>query len=153
MTTTRLLQGEITDNLIIEKKDGAGWITFNDPARHNAMSYDMWVAIPKVIKMFEEDDEVRVIVLTGAGGKSFVSGANISQFEKLRTAADAVAEYERVGEEAQGAIYNTFKPVVARIDGYCIGGGLNLSLCCDVRIASDASSFAIPAAVWAWAIA
>jgi enoyl-CoA hydratase/carnithine racemase len=145
MTTTRLLQGEITDNLIIEKRDGAGWITFNDPARHNAMSYDMWVAIPNVIKMFEADDEVRVIVLTGAGGKSFVSGANISQFEKLRTAAEAVAEYERVGEEAQGSIYNTFKPVIGRIDGYCIGGGLNLSLCCDVRIASDASSFAIPA--------
>jgi enoyl-CoA hydratase/carnithine racemase len=139
MTTTRLLQGEITDNLIIEKRDGAGWITFNDPARHNAMSYDMWVAIPNVIKMFEADDEVRVIVLTGAGGKSFVSGANISQFEKLRTAAEAVAEYERVGEEAQGSIYNTFKPVIGRIDG------LNLSLCCDVRIASDASSFAIPA--------
>ena len=145
MTTTRLLQGEITDNLIIEKKGAVGWITFNDPAKHNAMSYDMWASLPKIIKIFEDDDEVRAVVLTGAGGKSFVSGANISQFEKLRSAADAVAEYERVGEEAQGAIYNCSKPVIARIDGYCIGGGLNLSLCCDIRIASDASSFGIPA--------
>jgi enoyl-CoA hydratase len=145
MTVTRLLQGEITDSLIVEKRGAAGWITFNDPGRHNAMSYDMWVAVPKAIKLFEADDEIRAIVLTGAGGKAFVSGANISQFEKLRTGADAVAEYERVGEEAQGALYNTFKPVIARIDGYCIGGGLNISLCCDIRIASDVSSFAIPA--------
>ncbi|MCM0034322.1 MAG: enoyl-CoA hydratase [Burkholderiaceae bacterium] len=145
MTTTRLLQGEITDSLIIEKRGAVGWITFNDPAKHNAMSYDMWAALPGIIKMFENDEEIRAVVLTGAGGKSFVSGANISQFEKLRTAADAVAEYERVGEEAQGSIYNCTKPVIGRIDGYCIGGGLNLSLCCDIRIASDASSFAIPA--------
>lgn len=145
MSITRLLQGEITGSLIVEKRGAAGWITFNDPGRHNAMSYDMWVAVPKAIKLFEADDEIRAIVLTGAGGKAFVSGANISQFEKLRTGADAVAEYERVGEEAQGALYNTFKPVIARIDGYCIGGGLNISLCCDIRIASDVSSFAIPA--------
>ena len=145
MTNTRLLQGEITDNLIIEKRGAVGWITFNDPAKHNAMSYDMWASLPKVIKIFEEDDDIRAVVLTGAGGKSFVSGANISQFEKLRSAADAVAEYERVGEEAQASIYNCAKPVIARIDGYCIGGGLNLSLCCDIRIASDASSFGIPA--------
>ena len=145
MSITRLLQGEITDSLIVEKRGAAGWITFNDPGRHNAMSYDMWVAVPKAIKLFEADDEIRAIVLTGAGGKAFVSGANISQFEKLRTGADAVAEYERVGEEAQGALYNTFKPVIARIDGYCIGGGLKISLCCDIRIASDVSTFAIPA--------
>ena len=145
MSTTRLLQGEITDSLIVEKRGAAGWITFNDPGRHNAMSYDMWVGVPKAIKLFEADNEIRAIVLTGAGGKSFVSGANISQFDKLRTGADAVAEYERVGEEAQSALYNSFKPVIARVDGYCIGGGLNISLCCDIRIASEASTFAIPA--------
>lgn len=145
MTTTRLLQGEITDSLIVEKKGAIGWITFNDPGRHNAMSYDMWVGVPLALDLFEKDPEIRAVVLTGAGDKAFVSGANISQFEKLRTTADAVAEYERVGENAQNAIYNFVKPVIARINGYCIGGGLNISLCCDIRFASDDSSFAVPA--------
>ena len=145
MTTTRLLQGEITDSLIVETKGATGWITFNDPGRHNAMSYDMWVGVPIALKLFEEDAEIRSVVLTGAGGKAFVSGANISQFDKLRTGADAVAEYERVAEGAQVAIYDFLKPTVARVDGYCIGGGLNLSLCCDIRIATEASTFAIPA--------
>lgn len=94
---------------------------------------------------FEHDDDVRVVVLTGAGDKAFVSGANISQFDKLRTAADAVAEYERVAEGSQNALYDFPKPTVARIRGYCIGGGLNLALCCDVRIASDDSTFFLPA--------
>ena len=143
--TTRLLQGEVTDSLIIEKKGASGWITFNDPAKHNAMSYDMWAGVPKALEVFEKDDEVRAVVLTGAGGKAFVSGANISQFDKLRSSEDAVAEYERVGEGAQMAIWNFLKPTIARIDGYCIGGGLGIALCCDVRISSDASSFSIPA--------
>ncbi len=144
-TTTRLLQDEVTDSLIIEKKGAVGWITFNDPGRHNAMSFDMWVGIPMALELFEQDDDIRAVVLTGAGSKAFVSGANISQFDTLRTAADAVAEYERVAEGAQFAIYDFLKPTVARIDGYCIGGGLNLALCCDIRIASAPSSFAIPA--------
>jgi enoyl-CoA hydratase len=87
MTTTRLLQGEITDNLIIEKRGAVGWITFNDPAKHNAMSYEMWAALPGIIKMFENDDEIRAVVLTGAGGKSFVSGANISQLMAFASVA------------------------------------------------------------------
>jgi len=145
MTAVRLLENEITENLIVEKRGPVGWITFNDPGRHNAVSYDMWVGIPKALAAFEQDADIRAVVLTGAGEKAFVSGANISQFEKLRTAADAVAEYERVGEAAQAAIYNFIKPTIARIQGYCIGGGLNISLCCDIRIASPESSFAIPA--------
>ena len=145
MTTVRLMQDEITENLIVEKRGAIGWITFNDPGRHNAVSYDMWVGIPKALDAFAKDSDIRAVVLTGAGEKAFVSGANISQFEKLRTAADAVAEYERVGEAAQSAIYNFAKPTIARIQGYCIGGGLNISLCCDIRIASPDSSFAIPA--------
>jgi enoyl-CoA hydratase/carnithine racemase len=131
--------------VIVEKKGAAGWITFNDPAKHNAMSLDMWAAVEPALASFESDDDIKVVVVTGAGGKAFVSGANISQFDKLRTSADAVAEYERVAEGAQNALYNYRKPTVARIQGYCIGGGLNLSLCCDIRIASADSSFSLPA--------
>lgn len=133
------------DNLILEKKGAVGWITFNDPARLNAMSYDMWAALGPALSSFEADDDIRVVVLTGAGDKAFVSGANISQFDALRTAAEAVAEYERVAEGAQNALYDFPKPTVARIKGYCIGGGLNLALCCDVRIASEDSTFFLPA--------
>lgn len=132
-------------NVLVEKKGAAGWITFNDPARHNAMSLDMWAAVGPALESFAADDEIKVVVVTGAGGKAFVSGANISQFDKLRTSADAVAEYERVAEGAQQALYDFPKPTIARIQGYCIGGGLNLSLCCDIRIASQASSFSLPA--------
>ena len=133
------------DSLIVEKKGAIGWITFNDPAKLNAMSYDMWAGLAPALSSFANDDDIRVVVLTGAGDKAFVSGANISQFDQLRTAADAVAEYERVAEGSQNALYNFPKPTVARIKGYCVGGGLNLALCCDVRIASEDSTFFLPA--------
>ena len=133
------------DSLIIEKKDAIGHITFNDPARLNAMSYDMWVGLSEALAEFESDDEVRAVLLTGAGDKAFVSGANIAQFDKLRTTTDAVAQYEQAAEGAQEALYQFPKPTIARIQGYCIGGGLNLALCCDVRIAKEGSTFFLPA--------
>lgn len=132
-------------NLIVEKHNAVGWITFNDPAKLNAMSYEMWAGLQQALAGFENDDEVRVVVLTGAGDKAFVSGANIAQFEKLRTTSDAVAEYERVAEGAQHALYHFPKPTIAKIRGYCVGGGLNLALCCDVRIASQDSTLFLPA--------
>jgi enoyl-CoA hydratase/carnithine racemase len=132
-------------NLIVEKQNAVGWITFNDPAKLNAMSYEMWVGLQEALTRFEADDEIRALVLTGAGDKAFVSGANISQFEKLRTTSDAVAEYERVAEGAQHALYHFPKPTIAKIKGYCVGGGLNLALCCDIRIASQDSTLFLPA--------
>ncbi|OWT77639.1 MULTISPECIES: enoyl-CoA hydratase [unclassified Achromobacter] len=145
MTVERLLQDSITENIIVEKRGNAGWITFNDPDRHNAVSYAMWEAIPPALQAFQDDPDIRVVVLTGAGEKSFVSGANISQFDKLRSGEEAVQAYERVAEAAQLALYDYDKPTIARIRGYCIGGGLNIALCCDLRVASDDSSFSIPA--------
>lgn len=146
MKRIRLFEGEITDNLIVEHDGPTGWITFNDPSRHNAISYDMWDHLPRVLRHFEQNPDIRSVVLTGAGDRAFVSGANISQFDALRTGKSAVEEYERVAEEAQLAIQNFPKPLLARINGYCIGGGMNIALCCDLRIASDISTFAIPAA-------
>jgi enoyl-CoA hydratase/carnithine racemase len=146
MSRKRLFAGQITDGLIVETDGHTGWITFNDPGRHNAVSFDMWAAIPVALKHFEDDADIRSVVLTGAGEKAFVSGANISQFEALRTGATAVEEYEVVAEQAQLSLHNFSKPIIARIDGYCIGGGLNIALCCDIRLASDTSIFSIPAA-------
>jgi len=132
---------------ILAKKDGAiGWLVFNNPDRRNAVSLEMWQAIPKVLEGFGADDAIRVVVLAGAGDKAFVSGADISQFEKERSSADAVAHYDAVGEKAQSALKMCDKPVIAMIRGYCIGGGLNIANLCDLRIAADDARFGIPAA-------
>ncbi len=132
---------------MITVKDGAvGWIIFNKPERHNAMSLDMWQAIPQILDLFEQDPEIRVIVLKGAGEKAFISGADISEFDKLRSSAEAVANYDHVSHEASLRLSHAKKPTIAMIRGYCIGGGLGVALSCDMRIASDGSRFAIPAA-------
>jgi enoyl-CoA hydratase len=132
---------------IIARKDGAiGWLVFNNPERRNAVSLDMWQAIPAVLEGFAGDAEIRVVVLTGAGDKAFVSGADISQFEKERSGAQAVQHYEKVAETAQARLAGFEKPVVAMIRGYCLGGGLNIALQCDLRIAAEDARFGIPAA-------
>ncbi len=132
---------------IVAKKDGAiGWLVFNNPERRNAVSLEMWQAIPKVLDGFAADDAIRCIVLTGAGDKAFVSGADISQFEKQRSSAETAAHYDAIGEKAQAALKMCDKPVIAMIRGYCIGGGLNVASLCDLRIASDDARFGIPAA-------
>ena len=132
---------------IIEKKEGAvGWLVFNNPERRNAVSVDMWEAIPSVLSHFEKDPDIRVVVLAGAGDKAFVSGADISQFEKQRSGAEAVQQYEVLAEAAQAKLTGFEKPLVAMIRGYCLGGGLNIANNCDLRIAADDARFGIPAA-------
>ena len=132
---------------LIGRKDGAiGWVVFNNPDRRNAVSLDMWEAIPPVLASFTADSEVRTIVLTGAGDKAFVSGADISQFEKTRSNAEQVQHYEEVAERANQALKTCDKPVIAMIRGYCLGGGMNIAVLCDMRIAADDARFGIPAA-------
>jgi enoyl-CoA hydratase/carnithine racemase len=132
---------------LIGRKDGAiGWMIFNNPERRNAVSLDMWRAIPDVLGAFEADPEVRVIVFTGAGERAFVSGADISQFEAERNDASAEQRYSGASAAANIAMAGASKPTIAMIKGYCIGGGLAVALTCDVRICSEDSRFAIPAA-------
>ncbi len=119
---------------------------FNNPDRRNALSLEMWQAIPQVLDGFAKDAAIRAVVLTGAGDRAFVSGADISQFESERSSAEAVAHYDAIGEKAQSALKNFDKPVIALIRGYCIGGGLNIANLCDLRIAADDARFGIPAA-------
>jgi enoyl-CoA hydratase/carnithine racemase len=121
-------------------------IRFNNPEKHNALSVDMWEAVPPLLDKAAKDDNVRMVVLSGEGGKSFISGADISQFEDMRAAKEAVKKYEAMAETALQGIYEFEKPTVACIQGYCIGGGVNVAICCDIRIASANSTFAIPAA-------
>ncbi|HXF80959.1 MAG TPA: enoyl-CoA hydratase [Usitatibacter sp.] len=120
-------------------------IRFNNPEKHNALSVDMWEALVPLLERARKDDAIRVAVLSGEGGKSFVSGADISQFEDMRAAKEAVSRYEAMAETALQGILEFEKPTIAMIRGYCIGGGVNVAICCDIRIASTNSTFSIPA--------
>ena len=132
---------------LIGRKDGQiGWMIFNNPERRNAVSLDMWRAIPDVLAAFEADPEVRVVVFTGAGERAFVAGADISQFEAERSDASAEARYSTAAAAANAAMIGISKPTIAMIRGYCIGGGLAVALTCDLRICSEDARFAIPAA-------
>jgi len=135
-----------TPNMIAEKHGPVGRIVFNKPAKHNATSSDMWQAIPVILDDFEKDPAIRVVVVTGAGDKAFVSGADISEFETARNTPEQVKRYDEIGELANTRLTKCSKPTIARIRGYCVGGGLAVSLTCDLRIASENSKFAVPAA-------
>jgi len=132
--------------MIATKEGATAWLVFSNPARHNAVSYEMWQAIPGHIADFVSDPDIRVVVLRGDGDSAFVSGADISQFETRRGTAEAIAVYDRASHLANAAILSCTKPTVAMIQGYCIGGGLGIALCCDLRFAARNSRFAIPAA-------
>ena len=121
-------------------------IQFNNVARHNALSVDMWEAVPVLLNQAEHDSRVRLVVFSGAGEKAFVSGADISQFEDMRAAREAVTRYEHMAETALTGIFNFPKPTLACIRGFCIGGGINVAISCDMRIAASDAVFSVPAA-------
>ena len=132
--------------MLSRKEGGVGIVTFNNPERHNAVSLDMWEATKRILDDFAADNDIRVVVLTGAGGKAFVSGADISKFGSERATLEAARAYNAKSDAAYASIADFPKPTIAMIRGYCIGGGLGLATCCDLRICSDNSRFAVPAA-------
>jgi enoyl-CoA hydratase len=132
---------------LLAEKDGAiGWMIFNNPERRNAISLDMWQAMPGVLDEFDRDPAIRVIVLKGAGDKAFISGADISQFEKQRSSPETIAQYDKIAEAANARLGEIRKPTIAMIHGYCIGGGVGVALQCDLRIAAETARFGVPAA-------
>lgn len=134
-------------NKMIAAKDGAiGWITFNNPERRNAVSMAMWEALAEIVRDFEQDDAIRVIVLKGAGDKAFVSGADISEFEEKRSSPETTKIYNQASAKANEALMRAGKPTIAMIRGYCIGGGVSVALSCDMRIAAEDARFGVPAA-------
>jgi enoyl-CoA hydratase/carnithine racemase len=135
-----------TPKMIARKENGIGWMIFNQPEKRNAVSFAMWQAIPKIVADYEADPAVRVIILAGAGGKAFVSGADISEFEEKRGSEEAVKVYNAASDHASEVIATATKPTIAMITGLCIGGGLGLALNCDLRICGTDSTFAVPAA-------
>jgi len=135
-----------TEKILAHVEGARGHVVFNNPERHNAVSLEMWDAVEQALAAFAEDDSVRVVILSGAGGKAFVSGADISKFEKERGSKEATEHYNARLKVVYDVIENYPKPTLAMIDGHCIGGGLNLAACCDIRVASTKSRFAMPAA-------
>src|ERR1700675_710009 len=146
MTQKMTRSSAMTDKMLSRKDGGVGIVTFNNPERLTAVSLDMWEATKRILDDFAADNDIRVVVVTGAGGKAFVSGADMSKFESERANLEAARSYGAKSEAAYASIYKFPKPTIAMIRGYCIGGGLGLATCCDLRIATDNSRFAVPAA-------
>ncbi len=138
--------GTLTERIIAQKQGSVGWLVFNNPAKRNAISIDMWEAIPKVFDRFEQDPEIRVIVLRGEGDKAFVSGADVSQYEKQRSSAEGIQYYEEIAGRVQERFQSCDKVTIAMIRGYCLGAGVNIALSCDLRLAADDARLGIPAA-------
>ena len=126
--------------------DGVGVITFNNPDKRNAMSLDMWEGMGHALIELREDADVRVVILTGAGDKAFMSGADISQFEKTRHNAKASEEYSKKSAAQRALLADYPKPIIACIRGFCLGGGMQVAMAADIRLASENSQFGIPAA-------
>ncbi|UCH72646.1 MAG: enoyl-CoA hydratase/isomerase family protein [Rhodospirillales bacterium] len=135
-----------SDKILGRIEDGIGHIVFNNPDKRNAVSLEMWQLVAELLDGYETDPAVRLVVLSGAGGKAFVSGADISKFESERASEAAVAEYARVTGGTFTRLQEFPKPTIAKINGYCVGGGVALAVCCDIRICEDVSKFSIPAA-------
>ena len=129
-----------------EKRGAVGWIVFDQPGKMNAINDAMWRAIPEAMARFDADREVRCVAFRGEGTQAFAAGADISQFEEIRDSQAAVGEYDDLLDRVLHAIQDSRKPSVALIHGFCMGGGLEVALACDLRYCGESAQFAIPAA-------
>jgi enoyl-CoA hydratase/carnithine racemase len=136
---------QMTGRIRVEKEGRLGFLIFDHPARHNALTLEMWRQIPNAMATLEADPDVRVIVLRGALDAAFVAGADISEFEEARN-PDNRERYEQENSAAYSAIHDAQKPTVAMIHGFCIGGGLAIAVQADLRYAADDARLGIPAA-------
>lgn len=134
------------DKILVSVSEGIGSLVINNPEKHNAFSIEMSLAAADAIERFSTDSSVRVIVISGAGERSFVSGGDISKFEQSRATPDQVADYARKQARFRDVLRGVGKPTVAKIRGYCLGGGLTIALNCDLRFCADDAQFGVPAA-------
>ena len=134
-----------TEKMIADADGAIGWVIFNNPARRNAVSMEMWRAVPEILDRFESDPAIRVIVLRGAGDKAFVSGLDISEFETAFSSSATAAGIEEMSAHACARIETATKPTIAMINGFCMGAGIQIASSCDLRVAADTAIFAIPA--------
>jgi enoyl-CoA hydratase/carnithine racemase len=133
-------------SLLVEKKGSVGWIVFNQPAKRNAINGEMWRGIAPAMRQFDADAKVRAVVFRGAGSEAFSAGADISEFQKIRAERQSVSQYDGLLDEVLRAIQDSRKPSLAMIHGFCMGGGLEIALACDLRYCGKSAQFGIPAA-------
>ena len=136
----------MSDLLLFHKEPPLAWITFNRPERRNAVSLEMWKALPDLVARVASDQNLRVLLIRGAGEEAFISGADISQFGTVRADASATQTYDRATGTALAALAGLEKPVVAMIHGICFGGGCSVAVMCDLRLCAEDARFCIPAA-------
>ena len=136
----------VADKIISKVENGIGWLIINNPEKRNAMSIEMYEAMAAALERYAKDPAVRVVILKGAGDKSFISGADISQFKDRRSTMEQVRAGEAISERNNKMLRECPKPTIAMIRGFCMGGGLGTAITCDIRIASDDSQFGVPAA-------
>jgi enoyl-CoA hydratase/carnithine racemase len=133
-------------NLYLDHRGAIATITINRPARRNAISYDMWLELKRLATQVNDDNEIRALVIRGAGEEAFSAGADIAEFDKCRNDSKQARVYSNAFDGALDAIWDLGKPVIAMIQGFCVGGGLELACCADLRIAGEGSRFGIPTA-------
>jgi enoyl-CoA hydratase/carnithine racemase len=132
--------------LRVEKRGAVGWIVFDQPAKKNAINDAMWRGIAPAMAAFDADREVRCVAFRGAGTAAFASGADISEFESIRAQKSSVTEYDTLLDQVLHSIQDSRKPSLAMIYGFCMGGGLEIALACDLRYCGESAQFGIPAA-------
>ena len=136
----------MTDGIRLERRGRVATIVIDTPERRNAISYDGWVRLGRIARILAEDDDARVVVITGSGDEAFSAGADIKDFDKYRTDSEQARVYQAAFDAAVAAIESLAVPTVCKIKGYCVGGGCELTLAADVRVAADNARFGIPAA-------
>jgi enoyl-CoA hydratase/carnithine racemase len=129
-----------------EKRGAIGWIVFDQPARRNAINGAMWRGIAPAMARFDADPEVRCVAFRGAGTEAFSAGADISEFEGKRANEESVGQYDELLDQVLHSIQGSLKPSVAMIHGYCLGGGVEIALACDLRYCAASAQFGVPAA-------
>jgi enoyl-CoA hydratase/carnithine racemase len=137
---------QVSKDEVLVSRDGAiVTMTFNRPEARNAMTWGMYQRLYEVCEEVDADDAIRVLVLKGAGGKAFVAGTDISQFTKFKDGEDGI-KYEKDGDKRSGRLSKVKKPVIAQIQGVCVGGGFGIAAAADIRVGTPDSRFGLPIA-------
>ncbi len=134
-----------TEQLLYERRGSTAFVTFNRPEARNAMTWEMYEALYGCCEEVDADEEVRVVVLRGAGDRAFVAGTDIKQFLEFESGEDGI-EYEKKIERIVGRLEAVRKPTIAVIDGYAIGGGLSIAAASDLRVCTPEAKFGMPIA-------
>jgi enoyl-CoA hydratase/carnithine racemase len=137
---------KVEEQILVRREGAIVTVTFNRPEKRNAFTVAMYGRLGAILDELSADDSVRCVVLEGAGGKAFSAGSDIGEFDASRAASEEARDYAEFVNRETDKVWHCPHPTIARIQGVCVGGGLEIATMCDVRIASSDSRFGIPAA-------